>query len=441
MFNPLKLKTRILLGYSVPLLLSLSFAAVVSCHTQAIQQKLYTDATGQQIRSGSERIVSGLSQMQRYSASFLVNPEADFLVEYEKESQLFEESIQSLEKQLENSDLQIRLHKIKELGTQIDTLNRYLMALTQTQKKEQAIRAFTAAESRNLSLEISQALDDFMELQNQLQLGNVAATQAVILALDEWVWVGSTALAILTLAISTAWAYRITEAVALPILSLQDSAKEITHSILVSETTLIHQAQDLSQTSAVVETLIQSASIHAQEVESTQVQVTQIEGKMLSLKAQMGQIYGLVHRVTQLAAQTNLLALHVGVESQRPGFHCHCLDAVATKMRTLATENQKSAQQVNILVTELEIEPNLQPIELEEHRKNVEPIWRAIAELAIQTRAISKAGHQHSTAIQQVFERLEPPYHSARETAHTLSEAKIRLQQLNRDARQLFDLL
>ncbi|MCT7974406.1 methyl-accepting chemotaxis protein [Laspinema olomoucense] len=441
MLNPLKLKTRILLGYSVPLLLSLGFAAVVSCQTQTLQQKLDTDAAGQQILDNSERMVSGLSQMQRYSASFLVNPEVDFLIEYEKKSQLFEDSLEFLDLQLENPDLQIRLDRIKELGNQIDSLNRYLMTLTQTQKRDQAIRAFAAAESHNLSLEITQALDDFLAVQNQLQLSKGEGTHIAIMALKEWVWVGSGVLVLFTLAISTAWTYRIVEAIAHPLLSLQSTAKEITHNILVSETLLSHQAEGLSQTSAVLESLTQSAGLHAQETESTQVQVAQIEDKMLSLRGHLGKIYGLTHRVTDLATQTNLLALHAGVESQRPGLECHCLDAVATKMRTLATETQKSAKQVNTLVTQLEIEPHSVPMELEEPEQNVEPIWSAIGELATQTRAISKTSQQQATAIQQVFEALDSPYHTARETVQTLSETKIRLQQLNRDAHQLFELL
>ncbi|AFY83738.1 methyl-accepting chemotaxis protein [Oscillatoria acuminata] len=441
MFNPLKIKTRILLGYSVPLLLSLGFAAVISCQTQTLQQKLDTDATGQQILDNSERMVSGLSQMQRYSASFLVNPEVDFLVEYEKKSQLFEESLESLKGQLENPDLQIRLDKIKELGNQIDSLNRYLMTLTQTQKRDQAMRAFAAAESHNLSVEITQALDDFMLLQNQLQVGKVEATHLAIMALNEWVWVGSVVLVLFTLTISTAWTYRIVKAIAHPLLSLQSTAKEITHNILVSETLLTRQVEDLSETSAVLESLTQSASLHAQAAESTQVQVTQIEDKMLGLKAHLGKIYGLTHRVTDLATQTNLLALHAGVESQRPGLECHCLDAVATKMRTLATETQKSAKQVNTLVTQLKIEPHSVAIALEEPEQNVEPIWSAIGQLATQNRSISKASQQQAKAIQHLYDALETPYQTARETAQTLSETKIRLQQLNRDAHELFDLL
>ncbi len=441
MFNPLKLKTRILLGYSVPLLLSLGFAAVISCQTQTLQQKLDTDAAGEQILDNSERMVSGLSQMQRYSASFLVYPEVDFLVEYEKKSQLFEDSLKSLEGQLEQPDLQIRLDKIKELGNQIDSLNRYLMTLTQTQRRDQAIRAFAAAESRNLALEITQALDDFMAVQAQLEGGKAEATHIAIAALNEWVWVGSVVLVLFTLTISTAWTYRIIEAIAHPLLSLQSTAKEITHNILMSETLLIRQGDDLSQTSAVLESLTQSADLHAQETESTEIQVAQIEDKMLSWKAHLAKIYGLTHRVTDLATQTNLLALHAGVESQRPGLECHCLDAVAMKMRTLATQTQKSAEQVNTLVTQLEIEPYSVAMELEEPEHNLEPIWSAIGELAIQTQDLSKASQQQATAIQQVFEALESPYQTARETAQTLSETKIRLQQLNRDTHQLFELL
>lgn len=441
MFNPLKLKTRIFLGYSVPLLLCLGFAAVISCQTQTLQQKLETDAAGQQILDNSERMASGLSQMQRYSASFLINPEVDFLVEYEKKSQLFEDSLEYLERQLEHPELQIRLDKIKELGNQIDSLNRYLMTLTQTQKRDQAMRAFAAAESHNLSLEITQALDDFMAVQTQLQLSKVEATFMAIGALHEWVWVGSVVVVLFTLTISTAWTYRIVAAIAHPLLSLQSTAKEITHNILVSETLLTHQAKDLSQTSAVLESLTQSAGVHAQEAESTEVQVAELEHNMGSLKTHLGQIYGLTHRVTDLATQTNLLALHAGVESQRPGLDCHCLDAVATKMRTLATETQKSAKQVNTLVTQLEIEPHSAVLELEEPEQNLEPIWSAIGELATQQKALSKASQQQATAIEQVFEALDSPYQTARETAQTLSETKIRLQQLNRDAHQLFEML
>ncbi|MGL5192053.1 MAG: methyl-accepting chemotaxis protein, partial [Chroococcales cyanobacterium] len=298
-----------------------------------------------------------------------------------------------------------------------------------------------AAESHNLSLEITQALEDFMAVQNQIQRSKADGTHIAIATLSEWIWVGSMMVVLFTLAISTAWTHRIIEAIAHPLLSLQSTAKEITHNILVSERLSTDQAAELSQINTVLLSLTQSAGLHAQEVESTEGQVAQLEDNILSLRGHLGKIYGLTHRVTDLASQTNLLALHAGIESQRPGLDCHCLDAVATKMRTLANETQKSAKQVNTLVTQLEIEPHPVAIELEEPDPNVEPIWSAIAELATQTREIAKASQEQATAIQQVFDALESPSQSAGETAQTLSETKIRLQQLNRDAHQLFDLL
>lgn len=442
MFKPFKLRTRILLGYSVPLLLSISFAAVVSWQTQTVQNKVDTDAANRKIVAASEQIVFAISQMQRYSASFILNPDSDFLAAYETGALLFSDSAKFLEGRLEDAQQRERLDNIRDLGQQIDTLNRYLISLAQANNTERAIRAFAAEESQTLAVELTQVLDDFIATENQRQAIHEQDTQTAILTLSHWLWVGSLAVVILASAISVGIAQRIAHSFHEIVDSLTSSSKEITHALQTQQSLTSQQTEVLSETLSILQHLSQSSEKSFEQAESIGVQVEQIGQKLLYLSEHIAQIYNVVDRVTDLANQTNLLALNAGVEVQRPGWDCHCLDVVVLKMRTLAQQGQKSADQVNALVEDIQHNAN-SPFQIAAcgSTKNMDNLLAAIAQISVTTQQISQHSRQQALIIRQVFDEMNQQNQCVRESASSLTDAKINLKKLNVAANHLQKLL
>lgn len=423
------------------MLLSLGFAAGVSCHTHTIRQKVQANAIEQNILAASERMVDGISQMQRSSASFLVNPDGDFLGIYEKGAQLLEESSDYLDRHLEKPQQRDRFEKIRHLTAEIDMLNRYSIDLTQQKKRDQAIRAFGAAESIRLSAELAEVVEDFITVQNQLQMTTAEEIKGAILALNHWLWVGSAALGMVALAIGIWLAQRIADTLNDRVAALKGLAKEIVHGVLAGDRATSSQARALNQTSRLLQDLSQSGDLHTLQVQSTMVEVERIAARINALADQIAQIYELADRVSDLADLTHLFALNAGVEATRSGWHCHCFDAIATKMRTLATDTQKSAIQVNALVADLEKDSYSDGVEMSPTSSAIENLQLAIAGIGDKIGQLSLESQYSNTTLQQAIEGLDEPYKSSLEAINGISETKISLKELNIAANRLQELL
>lgn len=94
--NNLKLRGRILWGYSVPILLSVGVAALVYVNVKGLDNELRIDETVHEINEGNKDVELELESMQRAAHDYVITRNKANLAEYEREKSEFDETTAAL---------------------------------------------------------------------------------------------------------------------------------------------------------------------------------------------------------------------------------------------------------------------------------------------------------------------------------------------------------
>jgi methyl-accepting chemotaxis protein len=193
-----------------------------------------------------------------------------------------------------------------------------------------------------------------------------------------------------------------------------------------------------------VEQTLESMTILKENVEA-------IAAEILRLSEQTNQIGNISSAVTDLANQTNMLALNASVEAVRAGENAQGFTVIATEIRKLADLSKKSAEKINNLVVDIKNAIDSTVTVTKEGTKTVEEgtkisqetaaafseVAKAVNNVVLNNQQISLTAEQQAVAIQQVVDAMNSLNQSAKETASGISQTKLGTQQLNEAAQNL----
>ncbi len=176
-----------------------------------------------------------------------------------------------------------------------------------------------------------------------------------------------------------------------------------------------------------------------------------IAEQIVHLSEQTSQIGNISQLVSDLANQTNMLALNSSVEAVRAGEHGKGFAVVANEIRKLADQSQRSAEKINILVSQIQSSINSTVMVTEEGTKTVTTgvqvakktdqafagVADAVNKVVLNNQQISLNLKQQVDGIQQVVQAMETLNKGAKETATGISQTKVGTQQLNEVALDL----
>jgi Methyl-accepting chemotaxis protein (MCP) signalling domain/Cache domain len=326
----------------------------------------------------------------------------------------------------------------------------------------------------------------FRKLDRMQELSWTAVTtideQAAYSELQRLLWTilgGAGFTGLLTLGLTALFADRLTNYIQKTIASITNSANEIVDTVQSQEITVNQQANTAIETTNTInqleslstESAAQAASsatgarqaLSLSEAGTQAVQQTlrgmsdlrdnvdEIAAQVVNLGEQTGQITSISDLVSDLAKQTNMLALKAAVEAARVGEQGKGFGVVAGEIRKLAEESKKSAEKINNLATDIQVSINRTVMVTDRGTKTVTEgiqlaentaatfigVTDAVNNVFLNSQQISTAAKQQATAIQQVLGAMTIVSQGSQESAIGMHKMKTSTRELNQIADEL----
>lgn len=472
-FNSLKLKTRIFLGYLVPLILFMILGGVI--YSSAIsrnQRQIEVDRSQTAITRASE-VGLGLAQMVRSVRGQVLFPnEPTYRDTYEKGLQQFQQAAPEALELIDDPENYEKLRQLIEATNEDIKRAEQVFSLLKANQTEQAMEVMSEIRPRDLEPILGEILaDELAALEKKRKQGD-AAQVFLLSSVTVGFVLAAISSVVLGLAI-TAWISR----------QLQQAANEITASssqiaatMQQQERIASQQASSVNETTTTMDELeascrqsaeqAQAAVVAAQQalqlakggsnaaeqtlegIFSMEKRVEAIAEQIVLLSEQANQIGTISELVSELANQTNMLALNSSVEAVRAGEHGKGFAVVANEIRKLSDQSQQSADKIAALVSEIQKVINATVMVTDEGTKTVKTtvqvteqteqafagVTDAVNKVVLNNQQVSLNLKQQVNAIQQVVEAMDVINKGAKETAAGLTQTKVGTEQLNQAA-------
>ena len=283
----------------------------------------------------------------------------------------------------------------------------------------------------------------------------------------------------ITISLSLFFANRITQYIQRTIATIMTSANEIVDTVQTQEIAVNEQANSAIATTDTINELesistetAEQASASAdgarqalslaeagtqavqktiQEMSDLRERVNEIAAQIAALGAQTGQITTVSDLVSDLAKQTNMLALKAAVEAARAGEQGKGFGVVASEIRKLADESKKSAQKINNLATDIQTAIDRTVMTTARGTKTVTDgiqlaentavtfngVTDAVNNVFLNSQQISARTKRQATAIQQVLGAMTTISEGSQESAVGMHRVKTSTRELNLIADEL----
>jgi methyl-accepting chemotaxis protein len=179
--------------------------------------------------------------------------------------------------------------------------------------------------------------------------------------------------------------------------------------------------------------------------------VEAIADKIMQLSEQTAQISTISDLVADIANQTNMLSLNAAVEAARAGEQGKGFAVVAGEVRKLAEQSKKSADKINLLVSEVQASINSTVMVTDEGTKTAQASIRLAEETAdafngiassinnvfLNSQQIALSAKQQAVAVQQAVSAMNAINLGAKETSAGVTQVKAATQDLAGTAKEL----
>ncbi|MEP1079739.1 methyl-accepting chemotaxis protein [Leptolyngbya sp. PL-A3] len=345
------------------------------------------------------------------------------------------------------------------------------------------VQLLAVEENDDSFLAVTNSLVQLIDINEQVAAEAKESAQESIESTNFWIWIGMvsgpSAAIILGVFLSKKIAKPLTAKIGTIVGTIVSSSSEMVATVEQQERIANSQAVSVNQTTATMDELGVSSRQSAEQaeiaasgartalsetdagtkaVEETLIgiatlreKVDEISNHILQLSEQAKQIGSITGLVSDLANQTNMLALNAAVEAVRAGEQGKGFGVVATEIRKLADRSRKSAEQISLLVGDIEGAIGSTVMATEQGNKTVEQgaeiaektaitfnrIKEAINNVYHNSQQISLTAKQQSIAIQQVGEAMNALNIAAQETAAGIKQTRVVSHNLNEAASDL----
>lgn len=467
-FKTLRLRYWIATGYSIPMLLFISTAYIVFRNSQTVLEKVETvDATRDKERA--IHIIDVETRIAYESTIAYMLQKNDALAQdYEPAKAKYNEIIDVFNANIQDDEQKGNLEKLEDLLADFEGFNEKIISLVNQGKEKEAIEFWRRGRGVERTRQIGSQIEKIIAREDKIFRENQKIQNDSLINLSNTVWV----LTGLSLLVSIAMGWVLIsgmvgrmngEAQAIAAASVQ-----IASTVEEQERVAAQQASSVNQTTTTMHQLSASSRQSAVQAEAAatsarQIMVVasgvgagedQLNGKsslkdkskqiatqVMTLSEELRQIYSITTVVSEIANQTNMLAINAAVEGVRAGDAGKGFGVVATEIRKLADQSRKSAQKIEDIIQNLERAANATVKVTEEGTQAVDEMVKSINEVSLNIQQISFTAGQQATAVSQVMEAMTHINNGAQATASGIAQTKISTQNLNQTAQKLKELV
>lgn len=477
----LSLKNRILVGYGIPLALTIAATSLVVFNARLANQQVDATTKGWMLVRDTDRLEQLLYKRQALVRSYLLTSDEKFWEQYEASVSDYDALIESLEVGVEYSVPQQaeRVEELKRLGRAIFEENVAMGDLVRANRLEEAVQKFSQGDILALVNDAEQIFEELNATEDGLQDERQAAGETAMRSLMWAAMAGTLAASVMAVMIGVWIASRITQQVNEIASNIASSSSEIAATVEQQERTAIQQSSSVNETTTTMDQLSTSAQQSAEQAQTATASTQQVltlarsgnqsvdqtlnkmsvlskrveavSEQILRLSDQTNQIGNVSELVANLANQTNMLALNAAVEAVRAGEQGQGFAVVAAEIRKLADRSKESAEKINILVTGIQSAITSTVMVTDESTKAVEQgtqatqetaavfnhVTEAINGIAINVQQIYLNSKQQAMGVQQVVAAMDNLNIAARDTASGISQTRVSTHQLNDAAQDL----
>ncbi|MCW6035741.1 CHASE3 domain-containing protein [Spirulina subsalsa FACHB-351] len=385
LLKKLKLRNTILVGYSIPIVLSGVTALVV--YVQGVRQ---VEKQTQQVAQLHEHInqvkdlAFSISAMEKAARGYLMGEKSAELGIYEQWDSRFYEQSEIIRDLIDDPQQRQTLNEIIEVGDRMNELYRRLISYVQLNNRSKSQQIWQQGQVQAITQNLSELVNTF-EAYEQAQLAQERQQQQAALQFLTFLVFSIACLSggiafVSGVSIASAVSHHLTqEASAITQSSLEIAATmeqqerntsqqvaavshasitfdELNASFRKAEEQAAHSAVDASHALDLSENGKLAVQRTLERMQILENKVEEIRDQTERLREKSSRIETISQLVGELAAQTNMLALNAAVEAARAGEQGRGFGIVATEIRRLADESKTSAQNIGDLIGEIRLE-------------------------------------------------------------------------------------
>ncbi len=474
-----RLRHWISLGYAIPIIaLCVSTIATIS-YLQKVKIKADSLARSSEIQDRVSRVYANAQIVSKLARGYLLSRDSQLLAQMRQLRQQYQAELRQIEQLIDRQDRQQSLEQIEQLIDELRQSNNRLIELAQAGKVDEAIARWQQGIGRVQSDRLSVAVErllrehrDAVARDRQERDRSLKTLQRLSISL-------TIPSILISLGVGSAILITSSRRLQASADTITNSSVEIDRSVDSQENVTHQQAQAIQQTTAAMEQLRHSSQQAAHQAQTATVEAQQVlqlarqgseavrqtlngmsvlQGKVEAiatetdrLAQQARQIGSISALVSELANQTNILALNASVEAVRAGSHGKGFAVVSGEIRKLADRSKQSAAQINELVTDIYKAMDRTTLATDEGNSTVERgvgiaqhtaetftgVADAVRNIVSNSQQISANLQEQATAIEQVVTAMDALNTSARSTVSGIDRVKARTQHLNEAAAAL----
>lgn len=479
MFEKMKLRQRILLGYLIPLLLLLAVMGLVFINLdRAANQNALAEATYAIVDDGNDTVLT-INIMQRASRGYMLQNDPKAKSNFQAAEKKFRERSEALTSQVKDPQQQERLRDLLELMQTLIAQQHKMIALVDKDKTAAAIALYRSEKMPERAAEADKLMEDFSLRETEQLKQRQETYRAAMSTVSNSIIYGMLGSSALGVVIALWLAASISRKITANATQLSAAASEISATITQHERTASQQSAAANETSATITELSASSRQSAEQAENAAAvaekasaatvqggevthqavvamgnlkdKIAAMSDQIVRLGEQTGQIGSIATLVKDLSGQINMLALNAAVEAARAGEYGKGFAVVASEVRKLADQSKRSAEQATVLVADIQKSTHSSIMMTEEGARTVAEVMQLAQKVAELFNSLSgMAGSvnenaqqvmlnakQQSAAFTQVVEATNSIASGAKETAAGISQTKVGIQNLNEAAGNL----